>query len=98
VSRTPDGRRCHDCGSSSRETLFPGTHKPYRKVDRCTDCLAEFERLAERLAEASGSDQRPAAASASLALMQTRASYRAAYRHRAEQAQGDLVDRLVPPP
>lgn len=28
----------------------------------------------------------------------TRASYRAAYRHRVKQAQGDLVDLLVPPP
>jgi hypothetical protein len=29
---------------------------------------------------------------------QTRASYRAAYRHRLKQAQGDLIDLIVPPP
>lgn len=91
MSRAPEGRRCHDCGSTSRHTAFPVARKPYGRLDRCTDCAVEFERLAERLAEASGPGKPPSP-------VVTRAAYRAAYRQRAALAQGDLVDLLVPPP
>jgi hypothetical protein len=85
MTRTRYQRRCHDCGSTSSETAFPGTRKPTRRIDRCSDCLAEFERIAER-------------PEASIPPIVTRASYRAAYRHRAKQPQGDLVDLVVAPP
>lgn len=76
-------RRCHDCGSLSAETAFPGPRKLSLRRDRCCDCAAEAG------LEPAGPSARP---------VQTRASYRAAFRHRATLAQGDLVDLLVPPP
>jgi hypothetical protein len=77
-------RVCHDCGSMSRDTAFP--KRRVGKMPRCCDCEAE----AARAADAAGglSAARP---------IRTRASYRAAFRHRAQQPQGDLVDLLVPP-
>lgn len=82
VVRTRIGRLCHDCAATSREATFPGERKPTRKLDRCIDCVAE------RLRAPPGSS----------VPIQTRASYRAAYRHRASQAQGDLIDLVVSPP
>jgi hypothetical protein len=41
MTREPQGRRCHDCGSTSRETSFPGARKPRGRIDRCTDCIAD---------------------------------------------------------
>jgi len=34
-------RTCHDCGSTNRETPFAGTHKPYKRRDRCVECAAD---------------------------------------------------------
>jgi len=82
-------RSCHDCGSVARDTPFPGTRKPHGRADRCCDCAAEFARLVERVAEPALRRRTPG---------QTRAAYRAAYRHRAAQPQMDLGDLLVAPP
>jgi hypothetical protein len=81
-------RRCHDCGATPREATFPGTRKP-SQIDRCIDCLAELERLAEATPARFAKPAKP---------IQTRRRYRAAFCYRAKQAQGDLVDLLVPPP
>lgn len=89
--RAPTVRSCHDCGSTGRHTAFPGPCKPRGRLDRCTDCALEYQRLAERLTEAAGPKKQRAP-------VVTRAAYRAAYRQRATLAQGDLVDLLVPPP
>lgn len=96
LPRTRIGRVCHDCGATAHEATFPGTRKPPRKIDRCTDCIADLAQLSE----ASPAMARLTAATARLVAIsvQTRASYRAGYRHRAKQAQGDLVDLVVPPP
>jgi hypothetical protein len=70
----------------SHESAFPGLRKPRGSaIDRCCDCTAEFQRLAER--------QPPAPKP-----VQTRRAYRAAFRFRAQQGQLDLIDLLVPPP
>jgi hypothetical protein len=75
-------RHCHDCGSSSGETAFP-PRKPRGKPLRCCECMTEAARDPVHLDRATA--------------VQTRASYRAAYRHRLASAQGDLVDLLRPP-
>ncbi len=78
MSRPSYQRRCHDCGTASRYTSFPGSRKPHGQIDRCTDCAIEFEGLTRRIAEASpGFDPaRP---------ISTRDLYREAYRYRAGQ-------------
>jgi hypothetical protein len=88
-------RRCFDCGTTGDEAAFPGKRKPTRQPDLCTDCVAERERLLEARPVAVAG---PAPPLARPVPVQTRAAYRAAYRHRAKLAQGDLVDLLVPPP
>jgi hypothetical protein len=41
ATRVRIGRRCHECGATTLETTFPGTRKPTRQPDRCTDCAAD---------------------------------------------------------
>lgn len=79
---------CHDCGSRSGETAFPVGRRraAAAKVPLCCDCIAERARASERGAK----PERIAARS--------RASYRAALRHRQKLPQLDLIDLIMPVP
>jgi hypothetical protein len=76
-------RVCRDCAAAEADGATFLT-RPSGQVKRlvCTDCI--------RAAAHEAADKAVA--------VQTRASYRAAYRHRAARDQLDLVDLLVPPP
>jgi hypothetical protein len=75
-------RHCRDCGSTSVETTFP-SRKPRGQPQRCCECITAAARDPVHLDRAT--------------QVQTRASYRAAYRHRLASDQMDLVDLLRPP-
>jgi|HubBroStandDraft_1064217.scaffolds.fasta_scaffold09768_6 hypothetical protein len=79
------GNPCHDCGSRQGETPFPRGRRRVGEPRLCVDCMVERARVAARGAL-------PAMVS------QTRASYRAALRHRQQQDQLDLVDAIQPGP
>ncbi len=87
-------RTCHDCGSTVAETRFQFVRKPIGgPPDRCCDCAAEAARLPlfphdPARAGVRTPGRRP----------RTRRAYRAALRHRAGLAQGDLVDLVVRSP
>jgi hypothetical protein len=76
---------CHDCGSKPGETPFSAEPRRRGTPRLCLDCQAERARVAER-------------GTLPTAALQTRASYRAAFRHRQGQAQMDLVDLVMPRP
>ncbi len=76
---------CYSCASTPEETEFGP--KPGRGKNRlCLNCAEELARSIER---ARPVKPRPVV---------SRASYRAAKRHREGQPQMDLVDLLVPGP
>lgn len=76
-------RLCRDCGAAEADGAIFET-RPSDQVKRlvCQDCIAAARAPAPK----------------PTTLPVTRASYRAAHRHRASLAQLDLVDLLVPPP
>ena len=86
------GNPCHDCGSLHGETRFPVGPKRRGEPMLCVDCIVERARVAMR-------DALPAFRGWGVTrITQTRASYRAALRHRRASAQGDLVDLVVEAP
>jgi hypothetical protein len=76
-------RICLSCGATSVEAAFAPKVKGRLAPKLCLDCTAAAER----------GDAPPHRSSPT-----TRASYRAAWRHRQKQDQRDLVDLLAPPP
>jgi hypothetical protein len=86
------GNPCHDCGSRQGETPFPRGRRRRGEPRLCVDCTVERARVAMR-------DMLPVFRGyGALRVTQTRASYRAALRHREKQPQGDLVDLCVKGP
>jgi hypothetical protein len=82
-------RICHSCGATDIEAEFALKVRGQPAPRLCLDCT--------RIAREGGDpSQRPDPPSQR--LPQTRASYRAAYRHRLRQDQMDMVDLLRPPP
>lgn len=86
-------RECYSCGSRPSETRFP-TDRIEGIPDMCLDCTLEWAsettrpaRCAETLAKIKASGGLP-----------TRASYRAALRHRQSLDQLDLIDLIVRAP
>jgi hypothetical protein len=86
-------RECDSCGSLSSETRFPVERIP-EIPDMCLDCTLEYASEITR-------EQRCAETRAAIAArggIGTRASYRAALRHRQSLDQLDLVDLIVRTP
>lgn len=81
-------RTCSLCGSTDRETEFDGTRKPRGKSDACRDCTETHDPMEDRIAA------RRREIAASRRAVMTRASYRAAFRHRQRQPQADMVDMI----
>jgi hypothetical protein len=75
---------CHDCGCGKGEGEFLPKRRGQPRL--CADGIAEHERAVLR-GPLKPSDR-----------IRTRASYRAALRHRQRSPQLDLVDALVPSP
>lgn len=78
-------RQCHSCGATPSDAKFP-VNRPRSLKDRCVECIANAV------------GRQPHRAPINPTSVQTRASYRAAYRQRLKSAQGDLIDLIVPPP
>jgi hypothetical protein len=75
---------CHDCGATAADADFPARYRGDRGPIRCVACAA--------------APYEPCRPRPVTPPIRTRASYRAAHRHRGAQAQLDLVDLLVRPP